>query len=60
MQRLIHDLGQLFVSTEVLVVELRVASWIDPTEVLHSIELCHCLTNQVAELQRRAVSKSVE
>ena len=59
MQRLIHYLGQRLVPAEVLVVELRVASWVNPTEIRHSVELSHSLVDQVAEAQRCAVFERI-
>ena len=60
MQRLIHYLGQSLVPAEVLVVELGVASWVDPTEIRHSIELSDSLVDQVAEAQPCAVLECIQ
>ena len=59
MQRLIHDLGQRLVPAEVLIVELGVASWVNPTEIRHSVELSDSLVDQVAEAQRCAVFERI-
>ena len=59
MQRLIHYLGQRLVPAEVLVVELGVASWVNPTEIRHSVELSHSLVDQVAEAQCCAVFERI-
>ena len=59
MQRLIHYLGQRLVPAEVLVVELGVASWVNPTEIRHSVELSHSLVDQVAKAKRCAVFERI-
>ena len=49
MQAFVHDLCQRLIPAKVLVVEFRVPCWINPAEVLHSVELSDCVTNKITE-----------
>ena len=51
----VDHLGQLLAHTEESVVEFRVSSWIDPAEVIHSLELSDRVSDQCSKLQHAAV-----
>jgi len=60
MQRFVHDLCQGFVPAEILVVELGIACGVNPTKVAHSIELCDCLADEIAEPQCSTILECIE
>jgi len=56
----VHNLREMLVGAEVLVVELRIPGRENPAEVLHAIELSDCLGDQVTELQLRALLQRLQ